>query len=149
MKAIDTLQSLKNAFEGIPRAYVDRQMLQKLVRAKAIARGCARNVSDPGYKRQAADLETRFASDVDGGRPGSAEASEDLHGQVVRWFPDRQFGFIAGPNGVEYFFHFSAVISPHDVDDVRVGARVIFNPEKDFKGARAANVELIDLIKRA
>lgn len=147
MKAIDRLQSLKNAFDGIPPAYVDRQMLQKLVRAKAIARGCARNVSDPGYKRQAADLETRFASEVHGGGLGPAEASEDLHGQVVRWFADRQFGFIAGPDGAEYFFHFSAVISPHDLSDVRSGARVIFNPEKDYKGLRAANIEIVDLIK--
>ncbi len=46
MKAIDTLQSLKNAYDSIPPAYLDRQMVQKLARAKAVARGCARNVSD-------------------------------------------------------------------------------------------------------
>jgi cold shock CspA family protein len=147
MKAIEILQMLKNALDGIPSTYIDRQMLLKIIRAKAIAGGCSRNVSAVAYKRQASELEAHFAAALGGGRPGPTELSEDVHGQVVRWIPDRQFGFIAGQNGNEYFFHFSSVISHHDVGDVRVGARVIFNPTNDLKGPRAENVELNNLIQ--
>ncbi len=146
MKALDTLDALKNAFEGIPARFVDRQMLQKLQRAKSVARGCGRNVADASYKRRATDLSTWFTAQVDGVQSVRAAAKE-VYGQIVRWFPDRRFGFIAGPEGKEYFFHFSAVISPNVPEDVHQGARGLFNPEKDIKGDRAANVELTDLMQ--
>jgi cold shock protein len=146
MKAVDTLQALKSAFEGIPDRFVDRLMLQKLQRAKSIARGCSRNVGDGKYKRLAGDLENWFGSKIHDAGSASATA-EDVFGQIVRWFPDRKFGFIAGPDGKEYFFHFSAVISPHVQEDVHQGARVVFNPEKDIRGDRAANVELINVMQ--
>jgi cold shock CspA family protein len=147
MKAIDTLQSLKNAFDGIPPTYLDRQMVQRLARAKAVARGCARNVSDIGYKKLAFELEQRFALELNGGRLGQGESTEDLHGHVIRWLPDKKFGFIGGPSGTEYFFHLSSVISPCDVNAVRIGTRVIFNPEQAAKGPRAANIEFLHLVQ--
>jgi LuxR family glucitol operon transcriptional activator len=147
MQAIDTLGALKNSFEGIPEKFRDLKMLQKLLRAKTVARGCTRNVSDASYKRRAAELETWFISQVN--REGADQPNmEDLHGQIRRWYPDKRFGFIMGPRGQEYFFHLSSVISPHHLEDIHEGDRVTFNPENALKGNRAANVEIADLMGR-
>lgn len=145
MKAIDTLFSLRTAYEGIPQRFVDPRMLQKLRRAKTIAKGCFRHSADSEYRRRAAELDAWCVLEIEGTRDASA-VSEDLPGQIVRWYADRRFGFISGPEGKEYFFHLSALVSPHDPLDVREGVRVLFNPEKDLRGDRAANVELTALV---
>jgi cold shock CspA family protein/predicted Zn-dependent protease len=145
MKAIETLQSLKSAYDGIPPAYLDGQMIQKLKRAKAVARGCSRNVSDAGYRKLALNLEGRFSAELNGDRGGQSESAEDLHGQVNRWNAEKCFGFIGSSGGAEFFFHINSVISPRDQNAIRVGTRVVFNSEVAAKGPRAVNIEFHDV----
>lgn len=147
MQAIDKLDGLRNAFEGIPKPMVDGKMLQKLVRARGVARICARNVSDKGHQIRARELEAWFADTVKQPQVSTVETA-DLRGQIITWFPDRAFGFITGEDDKKYFFHFSAVISQHDPTDVCVGARVVFNSTKDLRGDRAANVEIVQLMNQ-
>ena len=52
------------------------------------------------------------------------------------------FGFIATPEGTEYFFHQSACASTH-FDDLREGQNVSFTIGEGPKGPRAENVNLV------
>jgi CspA family cold shock protein len=62
-------------------------------------------------------------------------------GTIKRLVEDNGFGFIAGNDGTEYFFHRSAV-EGHAFDDLREGDRVEFEPEPVApKGPRAKLVK--------
>jgi len=56
---------------------------------------------------------------------------------------DKGFGFITGEDGVEYFFHFSAVRGVM-FRQLRAGQRVEFTGEHSPKGPRAGDVRLIE-----
>ena len=58
-------------------------------------------------------------------------------GTVVRLIDDKGFGFIAGPDGREYFFHRSAAA---EFDLLRAGSSVHFVPTDAPKGPRAESV---------
>jgi LuxR family transcriptional regulator, glucitol operon activator len=134
MRALDILENLKNAFEGVPKNMVDRKMLQKLIRARGIARICRRNVSDHQMRQGAANLEAWLVATANDSPIRVSDSSEEMNGQIVRWISDRRFGFITGEDDKDYFFHFSAIISQHNPQDVNPGMRVIFNPIKRSQG---------------
>jgi CspA family cold shock protein len=60
-------------------------------------------------------------------------------GTIKRLVRDRGFGFILGQDGVELFFHRSA-LQGEGFDRLTEGQTVEFDVEKGDKGPRAANV---------
>ena len=64
-------------------------------------------------------------------------------GQVIRIFPEEGFGFIAGPQGEEIYFHRNAVLEPPGFDRLEVGSRVRFAEEQGFEGPQASTVSLV------
>lgn len=63
-------------------------------------------------------------------------------GQVVRIFPEEGYGFIAGPDGQEIYFHRNAVLEPPGFDKLAVGSRVRFAEEQGFEGPQASTVSV-------
>lgn len=61
-----------------------------------------------------------------------------MNGTIKR-ITDKGFGFIAAPDGTEYFFHQSACGSVR-FDDLREGQTVSFTVGQGPKGPRAENV---------
>jgi ribosomal subunit interface protein len=61
-------------------------------------------------------------------------------GQVIRIFPEEGFGFIAGPEGEEIYFHRNAVLEPPGFDKLEVGSQVRFAAEQGFEGPQASTV---------
>ncbi|MGI8609181.1 MAG: cold-shock protein [Candidatus Dormibacteria bacterium] len=61
------------------------------------------------------------------------------NGTIKRIVPDRGFGFIATPDGTEYFFHRSSV---ENFDALRGDEAVTFEVENSPKGPRANQVRL-------
>jgi CspA family cold shock protein len=72
-----------------------------------------------------------------------------MRGMVARLVADRSFGFIAGDDGQEYFFHQSA-LQGADFGDLAPGIALEFDVDQDPKGdrpgedPRAVNVRLAD-----
>jgi cold shock protein len=60
-------------------------------------------------------------------------------GTIVRLVPDRGFGFLKGPDGVDHFFHRSAAQA---FDALSPGTAVTFVAGQGEKGPRAEAVEL-------
>jgi CspA family cold shock protein len=60
-------------------------------------------------------------------------------GTVKRLVGDKGFGFVAAPDGSEYFFHQSACA---DFDTMHEGQSVTFEPGQGPKGPRAENVRI-------
>lgn len=63
-----------------------------------------------------------------------------MNGTVKRMVKDKGFGFIAGTDGTEYFFHQSACTNTR-FDDMREGQNVSFTVTQGPKGPRAENVQ--------
>ncbi len=61
-------------------------------------------------------------------------------GTIKRLVRERGFGFILGSDGVELFFHRSA-LQGETFDSLTEGQAVEFEVEKGPKGPRAANVK--------
>lgn len=59
---------------------------------------------------------------------------------TIKRITDKGFGFIAGSDGSEYFFHQSAVVGVR-FDDLREGQRVSFTPGQGPKGPRAEGIK--------
>ena len=64
-------------------------------------------------------------------------------GQVIRIFPEEGFGFIAGPDGEEIYFHRNAVLAPPGFDKLEIGSRVRFAQEQGFEGPQASTVSVV------
>jgi CspA family cold shock protein len=62
-----------------------------------------------------------------------------VHGTIKRLVSDKGFGFVAAPDGNEYFFHRSACNGVR-FDDLREGQPVTFETGQGPKGPRAENV---------
>ena len=62
-----------------------------------------------------------------------------INGTIKRLVSDKGFGFVAAPDGSEYFFHQSAV-NGVSFDELREGERVTFQTGQGPKGPRAENV---------
>jgi CspA family cold shock protein len=60
-------------------------------------------------------------------------------GTIKKIVSDRGFGFIAGADGSEYFFHRDGV---DNFDSLRGGESVTFNVESSPKGPRASQVRV-------
>ncbi|HYN07105.1 MAG TPA: cold shock domain-containing protein [Vicinamibacterales bacterium] len=60
-----------------------------------------------------------------------------INGTVKRIVRDKGFGFVAAPDGSEYFFHQSAC---DDFDSLREGQNVTFETGQGPKGPRAERV---------
>ena len=58
---------------------------------------------------------------------------------TIKRITDKGFGFIAAPDGIEYFFHQSACTST-PFDSLREGENVTFTVGQGPKGPRAENV---------
>lgn len=65
-----------------------------------------------------------------------------IQGTVKKIVSDKGFGFILGPQEVEYFFHRSA-LDRGRFEDLRVGQAVEFEPEESSKGPRAESVRTV------
>jgi CspA family cold shock protein len=61
-------------------------------------------------------------------------------GTIKKLVADRGFGFIAAEDGVEYFFHRSALDRALDFDSLRGSERVQFDIEPSQRGPRATRV---------
>jgi len=61
-------------------------------------------------------------------------------GTIKKVVADRGFGFIAGEDAKEYFFHRGAIDSSLDFDRLVGGEKVEFEVEQGPKGARAMRV---------
>ena len=61
------------------------------------------------------------------------------NGSIKRLVRDRGFGFIRDDNGLEWFFHRTAV-TDGTFDQLNEGQRVSFEEEPSAKGPRAGNV---------
>ena len=76
-------------------------------------------------------------------RPGSVSRSTACSAVcatsgTIKRITDKGFGFIAAPDGVEYFFHQSACTST-PFDSLREGDSVTFTVGQGPKGPRAEN----------
>jgi len=60
-------------------------------------------------------------------------------GTIKKLVSDRGFGFIAGSDGSEYFFHRDGV---ENFDSLRGGETVTFTVESSPKGPRASQVRV-------
>lgn len=61
-----------------------------------------------------------------------------MNGKVLRILKDKGFGFVRGDDGVERFFHRSAVAT--GFDRLNEGTVVTFEDESSNKGPRATDV---------
>ena len=76
------------------------------------------------------------------GRPlGTAKEELMATGTVKRVISDRGFGFIAGDDAKDYFFHRDALTSSLNFDRLTGGEKVSFEIEANPRGARAKNVQ--------
>ena len=64
------------------------------------------------------------------------------NGSVKRLVSEKGFGFVAAPDGLEYFFHQSACTGT-PFDSLREGQEVTFDVGQGPKGPRAENVRTI------
>jgi ribosomal subunit interface protein len=62
-------------------------------------------------------------------------------GRVVRLFPEEGYGFIAGADGSEVYFHRNSVLEP-GFEKLTVGSQVRFAQEQGFQGPQASTVSL-------
>jgi ribosomal subunit interface protein len=60
-------------------------------------------------------------------------------GTVLRIFPEEGFGFLAGEDGRELYFHRNSVLDP-GFEALAVGARVRYAEEQGFEGPQASTV---------
>jgi CspA family cold shock protein len=63
-----------------------------------------------------------------------------MDGTIKKVMAEKGFGFIRGKDGVERFFHHSAVKSAGGIDALREGQAVTFEHADGNKGPRAADV---------
>lgn len=59
-----------------------------------------------------------------------------MTGRISKLMPDRSFGFIAGPGGIDYFFHASGCAADVNFDGLSAGSilLVIFEANRPGKG---------------
>ena len=60
-------------------------------------------------------------------------------GKVIKFNPEKGFGFISGEDGNDYFLHFSK-INKEGFKSVSEGEEVSFDVEEGPKGPQATNV---------
>ena len=65
----------------------------------------------------------------------------DMTGKIKMVNAEKGFGFIAGEDGVEYFFHRSA-LQNCQMEDLTKNRHVTFEPSEGTKGPRAEDVNV-------
>ena len=65
-------------------------------------------------------------------------------GQVVRIFQEEGYGFIAGADGREIYFHRNAVLDPPGFEKLEVGSIVRYAEQQGFEGPQASTVSLVE-----
>jgi ribosomal subunit interface protein len=83
-------------------------------------------------KRRIEDHEQRIRGDV-------KLHEVEVHGRVARMFPEEGYGFIAKPDGSEFYFHLYNCVHP-DFDQLKVGDEVVFVEEVGGEGMQANRV---------
>lgn len=63
-------------------------------------------------------------------------------GEVIRLFPDEDYGFIKASDGREIYFHRNAVVNA-DFDKLEVGTQVTFVDELGAEGPQASTVKTL------
>ena len=63
------------------------------------------------------------------------------NGTIKRVISERGFGFVAGEDGKEYFFHRNELASSMDFDRLVGGEYVAFEVEQSPKGPRAVKLQ--------
>jgi cold shock CspA family protein len=63
-----------------------------------------------------------------------------MKGRVRNINEGKQFGFIRGENGIDYFFHSSGLVNKTDWPELYNGREVTFEPTEGTKGPRAEDV---------
>lgn len=64
-----------------------------------------------------------------------------MNGTIKSIMESKGFGFIFGEDGNEYFFHYSGCLV--DINKLKNGMKVTFEPQDSPKGKRAEGVELL------
>ncbi len=67
-----------------------------------------------------------------------------MRGTVKNVLVDKQFGFVRGSDGRDYFFHSSGVLAPSLIDEIQRGALVEFDPANGERGPRAEQVRVLE-----
>lgn len=93
-----------------------------------------RNAFDAA-RRQLEDKARRIRGDV------KTHAPRD-HGTVARIFPDDGYGFIAGADGQEVYFHRNSVVGERFAE-LKPGAEVRYVATAGEKGAQASTVHIV------
>ncbi|MGE0737005.1 MAG: HPF/RaiA family ribosome-associated protein [Alphaproteobacteria bacterium] len=91
--------------------------------------------------RDAFDAVERRLEDVARRRRGSVKAhAAEPRGEIVRLFPDKDYGFIQSADGDEVYFHANSV-SGRAFSRLKVGDKVRYTSEAGDKGLQAAVVK--------
>lgn len=91
--------------------------------------------------RDAFEALTRRLEDIARERRGEVKAHEDgPHGRIVRLFKEEGYGFIAGANGDEVYFHSNSVLN-RGFNRLRVGRQVRYVAVNGDKGLQATIVK--------
>ena len=103
-------------------------------RRSASTRTCTSRSGTPstGSRRALEDHARRQRGDV-------KSHEEQPHGLVSKLFPDRGYGFIETPDGIEVYFHKNSVADP-GFDRLTVGTEVRFVEEDGEHGPQASTV---------
>lgn len=64
---------------------------------------------------------------------------------IVKVFNDKKgYGFISTTAGVDYFVHYTNIISNDDYKNLKIGDKVNFEIEEGPRGPQAINVRKVD-----
>ena len=62
----------------------------------------------------------------------------------IKWFnAQKGFGFVTDENGVDYFVHYTKIVSDEKFKSLPDGATVTFDTEDCEKGVQAIDVKLV------
>ncbi len=63
-----------------------------------------------------------------------------MRGRIIKFDTEKGFGFIKDASGISRFFHISDLV---DLNEVKIGAIVEFDPTTNDKGERASQVKIV------
>lgn len=67
-----------------------------------------------------------------------------MRGIVKTYLPEKQYGFIKGDDGKDYFFHYSSFVNKNDVDKVYEDLYLDFEQKATPRGYSAVKIKLLD-----
>lgn len=92
--------------------------------------------------RDAFDQMGRELEDYARRQRGDVKSHEERpHGRITKLFPERGYGFIETPDGLEVYFHRNSVLH-HGFDRLLVGTEVRFVEEQGDQGPQASTVAI-------